>query len=179
MLFSKKRLSVVCLLILVLSFLPIIASAENNTTNGTYTRYFNDNNTQVRINTTTSYYNYPATNWVIWIIYGLLGLGLFLLSLRTPGTKSGIEINIIISVLAWMPIAFCGYASFAVDRMSSYGVTSQASEYVLLENHIIYSFPVVGILMFVFLVVAIINTVRLIAIHKIFTGESEGRYNND
>jgi hypothetical protein len=173
MLFSKKRISVLCLLILVLSSLPAIVSADEN-----YTNYFNLNNTQVRINTTVSFYNYEATNWVIWIISGFLGLGLFLLSLRTAQTKSGIEINTVISVLAWIPIAFCGYASFAVDRMSSYGVTSQASEYVLLENHIIYSFPVIGIIMFVFLVVAIINTIRLIALNKMFTGD-EGNYNND
>ena len=173
---SRKLL--LALILLLLLFLPGIVQA-GNLTNGTYTKNFTDNNTQVRINTTTSFYNYPATNWVIWIISGILGLGLFLLSLRTPQTKSWIEINAVISVLAWIPIAFCGYASFAVDRMSSYGVTSQLNEYVLLENHIIYSFPAIGILMFVFLVVAIINTIRLILIHRMFSGESEGNYNND
>ena len=170
--YHSRKLLLVFLIFLLL--LPIVQA--NISTNGTYSQSFNDTS-QVRINTSTSFYTYPATNWVIWIISGFLGLGLFLLSLRTAQTKSGIEINTVISVLAWIPIAFCGYASFAVDRMSSYGVTSQAGEYVLLENHIIYSFPVIGIVMFVFLVVAIINTVRLITLNKMFSGE--GNYNND
>jgi len=175
MISSKNMRLLLSLILLLLVLLPGVVSA-NISTNGTYSQKFNDSS-QVRINTSTSFYNYPATNWVIWIISGFLGLGLFLLSLRTSQTKSGIEINTVISVLAWIPIAFCGYASFAVDRLSSYGVTSQSGEYVLLENHIIYSFPVIGILMFVFMVVAIINTVRLITINKMFTGE--GNYNND
>lgn len=171
--YHSRKLLLVFLILLLL--LPIVQA--NISTNGTYLRGFDNDSSQVRINTSISFNNYPATNWVIWIISGFLGLSLFLLSLRTAQTKSGIEINTVISVLAWIPIAFCGYASFAVDRMSSYGVTSQAGEYVLLENHIIYSFPVIGIVMFVFLVVAIINTIRLIALNKMFSGE--GNYNND
>jgi len=172
--YHSRKLLLVFLILLLL--LPIVQA--NISTNGTFQQGFTNDSSQVRINTSTSFYNYPATNLVIWIISGFLGLGLFLLSLRTAQTKSGIEINTVISVLAWIPIAFCGYASFAVDRMSSYGVTSQQGEYVLLENHIIYSFPVIGIVMFVFLVVAIVNTLRLIALNKLFSG-GEGNYNND
>ena len=168
----KAILFLLILLILVPGFVQ-----ANITTNGTYSQSFNESNTQVRINQSTTLYNYPATNWVLWIVSGILGLILFLLSLRTPQTKSGIEINTVISVLSWIPITFCGYASFAVDRLSSYGVTSQSGEYVLLENHIVYSFPVIGILMFVFLVVAVINTIRLIALNKMFAGE--GNNNNE
>jgi amino acid transporter len=169
--YHSRKLLLVFLILLLL--LPIVqASISSN-----FTKTFNES-TQVRINTSTSFYSYPATDWILWIISGFLGLVLFLISLRTPGSKSGIEINTVISVLAWIPIAFCGYASFAVDRLSAYGVTSQNGEYVLLENHIVYSFPVIGIVMFVFLVVAIVNTLRLLALNKLLSG-GEGNYNND
>jgi hypothetical protein len=174
---SKNKPILILLLFITLLVLPGIAQASNTTISPeNYTRTF-DNTSNVRINQSTMMYNYPATDWTIWLLSGILGLTLFLISLRLPSTKSGVEINIIISVFSWIPIAFCGYASFAVDRLSSYGVTSQVAEYVLLENHIVYSFPVIGIGMFVFLIIAIINTIRLIAIHRIFSGE--GYNNND
>jgi len=154
----------IVVLVILLSTVPV--SAADN-----YTKTF-DNTSQVRINQSAMLYDYPGTDWTIWIISGVIGLGLFLLSLRPVSSKGNVQMNTVVSILSWPAIAFCGYASFAVDRLSSYGVTSQSYNYVLLENHIVYSFPVIGVLMFAFLVIAIINTLRLIALNKIFVGEN-------
>jgi hypothetical protein len=94
---------------------------------------------------------------------GILGLILFLLSLNASSVPADVEIDAIISVIAWIPIAFCAYASFSVGRIVGTGIQT------------IYSMPTIGVLMMVFLVVAILNTVRIIALHKVLQGKNEVR----
>jgi len=102
-----------------------------------------------------------STDWTIWILSGLFGFFLFVLSMNTPRSTGEVEIDTIYSVMAWIPIGFCAYASFDVSRVTSTG-------YVTL-----YSYPVIGIILIVFLALAIINTIRIIALHKIFKGQEE------
>ena len=102
-----------------------------------------------------------TTDFTVWILAGLLGLILFLISLRPNHSEDEITLNIIISVLAWLPIGFCAYSSFNVSQITSTGYTT------------LHSYSTIGILMFVFLVVAIMNTVRLIAIHRVFSGSDQ------
>jgi len=102
-----------------------------------------------------------GTDWNLWVLSGLLGLILFLASLNVPTSSSDIEIDAIISVMAWIPIAFCAYASFHVNRYIGIGVVT------------LYSQAPIGMLMTVFTVLAIGNTFRLIALHKIFKGEQQ------
>jgi len=148
---------------------------------GNYTRVIGGN-VSVRINQSFTLDDGKSTPWELWILSGIIGLFLFLVSLMGVTSKGNLERNIIVSVMAWIPIGFCAYASFAINELVSFGVTSamvvsgnvsNISEYVLLENHILSSNPIVGILMFVFLVVAIVNTLRLIALHRMFQGEQE------
>jgi hypothetical protein len=127
-----------------------------------------------------------TTPWEHWILAGLIGLGLFILSLlwSLNMTTPYVESAAIISAIAWVPIGFCSYASFAIDRIAGSGVTSQVSiteaakvvqshEFVYMESHLIYSEPIIGILMLAFLVVAILNTVRILALHKVLKGQSD------
>ena len=148
---------------------------------GNYSRGFGGTS-NVRINQSYTLDDGTSTPWELWILSGFIGLILFLISLIGVTSKANTERNIILSIMAWIPIAYCAYASFAVNELVSFGVTSamvvtlnasDVSEYVLLENHILSSNPIVGILMFVFLVVAIMNTVRLIAIHRVFSGSDQ------
>jgi hypothetical protein len=148
---------------------------------GNYTRGFGGD-TNVRINQSFTLDDGKSTPRELWILSGLIGLFLFLVSMMGVTSKGNLERNIIVSVMAWIPIGFCAYASFAINELVSFGVTSamvvsgnvsNISEYVLLENHVLSSNPVVGILMFVFLVVAIVNTLRLIALHRMFQGEQQ------
>ena len=104
-----------------------------------------------------------STDWNIWILSGAIGLVLFLLSLNASSVPAEVEIDAIISVIAWIPIAFCAYASFSISRIVGTGYQT------------IYSMPTIGVLMMVFLVVAIINTIRIIALHRVLKGQNEVR----
>jgi hypothetical protein len=100
-----------------------------------------------------------STDWTLWVLSGLLGLILFLFSLNATTSSTEVEIDAIISVMAWIPIAFCAYASFNVSRVIGVGTVT------------LYSMGSIGMLMIVFLIIAIVNTVRLILLHRVFTGE--------
>ena len=104
-----------------------------------------------------------TTDWGLWILSGAIGLVLFLLSLNASSVPAEVEIDAIISVIAWIPIAFCAYASFSISRIVGTGYQT------------IYSMPTIGVLMMVFLVVAIINTIRIIALHRVLKGQNEVR----
>jgi hypothetical protein len=104
-----------------------------------------------------------STDWNLWVFAGVLGLILFLLSLNASSAPADVEIDAIISAIAWIPIAFCAYASFSVSRIVGTGYQT------------LYSMPTIGVLMMVFLVVAILNTVRIIALHKVLQGKNEVR----
>lgn len=121
----------------------------------------------VHYNITSHIDDGTTTPFDIWFIAAALGVILFFLSLTTPKTTAEVERDTLVSIFAWVPIGFTAYTSFAVDRITSAGVTTTAnSGIVLLENHVIYSFGVIGILFAIFLILAIINTFRIIAVHK-------------
>jgi hypothetical protein len=102
-----------------------------------------------------------STDWTLWIISGMIGLFLFLMSLNTATSSAEVEIDAIISVMAWIPIAFCAYASFNISRVVSAGTVT------------LYSQGTIGMLMAAFLAVAIFNTIRIVVLHKVLRGEPE------
>ena len=113
-----------------------------------------------------------TTPWDLWVMSGLIGFGLVLITLmRSQSSTIDTEINAIISVISWIPIAYCAYASFNIDRVVGYG----ANDFGLMVVHTIYQYPTIGILMFVFLAVAILNTVRIIALHSVLKGKSDNK----
>jgi hypothetical protein len=100
-----------------------------------------------------------TTDWNIWVLSGILGLVLVLLSLRASPSTAEVEIDAIISVMAWAPLVFCALTASAVSRVTSTG-------YVTVYNH-----WMIGLLMWVFVLLAVGNTIRLIAMHKVLRGE--------
>ena len=102
-----------------------------------------------------------STDYTLWVLSGLLGLILFMFSLNAATSSTEVEIDAIISVMAWIPIAFCAYASFNVSRVIGINTVT------------LYSYGSVGMIMMAFLVVAIGNTIRLILLHRVFTGEQK------
>ena len=111
-----------------------------------------------------------ATPFDIWVFAQILGWILFFVSL-TPAKETGeLERSAIISVIAWIPIGFTAYASFAVDRLTSTGIVGND----VIESHTIYAFDVLGVLYAIFFIVAIVNTFRIIALHKALRLESDG-----
>jgi hypothetical protein len=104
-----------------------------------------------------------TVDWNLWILSGFLGLVLFLFSLRaSPGVAEN-ELDIIVSFMAWPPIVYCALASFHVSRVIAAGIVT------------VYALPEIGVLMFIFLIVAIFNTIRLFAAHSVLKGEQNQR----
>ena len=127
-------------------------------------------------NVTTKVYELNATPIEVWVLAGLLGVILFILSLRGVESKGDIDQGVSLSIMSWIPIAFTALTSFAVDKMTA--VTLTSDDMALLETHTVYSFDLVGYIFAVFLLVAIINTFRLVALRREFnieiTERSEG-----
>jgi hypothetical protein len=129
----------------------------------------------VHYNVTTHIDTSNATPFDIWILAAILGVVLFFWTIIGTQKSSGdLERDAVVSVLAWIPIGFTAYTSFAVERITSAGsATTAASGIVLMENHVIYHFDAIGIIFGILFVVAIVNTVRILALHKSLKLESE------
>ena len=135
---------------------------------------------QVHYNITTHIDQSKATPFDIWILGAILGIILFFWTLiGSPVSTSDLERDAFISVLAWVPIGWTALNSFAVERITSSGaVTTTTSGIVLLENHVIYHFDVLGYLFGILFIVAVINTFRILALHKALRlqGEQQTSY---
>jgi hypothetical protein len=104
-----------------------------------------------------------TVDWNLWILSGMLGLVLFLFSLRASAIVAENELDIIVSFMAWPAIAYCALASFHVSRVIAVGIVT------------VYALPEIGVLMFIFLIVAVFNTLRLFAAHSVLKGEQQQR----
>jgi hypothetical protein len=110
---------------------------------------------------TSSMSTVDGTDWTLWILSGIIGLFLFLMSLNVPTSQPEAEIDAILSIMSWIPIGFCMWGSFNLDRMVSPGVV------------IIYSLPFIGIMMGCFLGLSVFNTLRIISLFKIFRQQAQ------
>ena len=149
------------LVLLVLLLIPASASAAMN-------RTF-DADDQVHLNITYVLDQSGATPFDVWAGAIIIGLALLVLSCwHFPGGEEDF-----ISVLAWIPIGFAMFTSLAVDRVTSYGMTGMMvnatapkgiilHEYALMENHTIYNWWPMGVILFVILVFAFANTYRIV-----------------
>ena len=153
---------ILLILLLCLTIITTVNAAANWTTS------FDTTNTNAIYNQSRVIDNSGSTPWEMWAASGLIGLVLFLLSLRPRTSPMELEVDAIIAGISVIPIIFCGWASFNVDRIVGYGVTNQLGEYVYMENHIIYNLPVIGIIMFILAGVAVFNIFRILAQHKLF-----------
>jgi hypothetical protein len=101
-----------------------------------------------------------ATPYSFWIGCILAGLALLIISfVHFPAGEEGL-----VSVIAWIPIGFAMYAAFAVDMVTGSGAgaaISGASNYVAIEAHSVHSFPAVAVALFILLLGAIGNTIRI------------------
>ncbi len=129
----------------------------------------------VHYNVTTRIDDSNATPFDIWLLAAILGVVLFFWTIiGAQKTQGDLERDAVVSVLAWIPIGFTAYTSFAVERITSAGsATTTASGIVLLENHVIYHFDTIGIIYGILFVIAIVNTIRILAVHKALRLENE------
>jgi len=121
-----------------------------------------DPSDSVYINTTYKLSNDTSTPFSMWAGAILLGVFLVLLSFMSGFFPNGEEG--LVSILAWIPIAFALFASFAVDRITSAGLGSiggTTNKFVLLESHTVYHFDVVAVCLVLLLAFAIGNSWRI------------------
>ena len=117
--------------------------------------------------------NSAGTPFSLWAAAALIGLGMFLYTLQTRTSTAQLESDIAVSVIAWIPLAFTAVTSFAVDRIVSAFALSSGTSYTIIEDHIIYHFDALGILFGALTLVAIINTIRIISLHKALKLQTE------
>ena len=116
----------------------------------------------VEVSINKTYVIEPAgtTPFNLWVGSILLGVFLVLLSfLKFRDGEEGL-----ISVIAWIPIAFATFTSFAVDRITSTGYATDATGTpILIELHTVSSYPIIALVLLIMLVFAMGNTYRIAA----------------
>jgi hypothetical protein len=151
---SSHRFGLIFLLLLFLTTTPALAA-------GNFTPVFNADE-GVHYNQTYVLSENPATPFEVWA--GAIFLGVFLLILsfmKFPLGEEGL-----ISILAWFPLGFATYSSFAVDFMGGFGAaalaeTSPPYQFVLMELHTVYHFDVLAVGLLILTGFAIGNTLRI------------------
>jgi hypothetical protein len=113
--------------------------------------------------TVTHMDNTNATPFSIWVAMGIVGFLLFLYTLPVRGSDH--ESTIAISVIAWIPIAFTAITAYAIKSTVVVADTTTGS-LVLTEMQIIQHYDTIGLIYGAFFIIAIINTIRLVALHK-------------
>lgn len=109
----------------------------------------------------------PVTLWLGGIV---LGIVLILLSfVHFDGGEEGL-----VSIMAWIPLAFSMYTSNTVDAITNAGLAASASGITQVESHTIYQFNTIQILCMIMLAFAIANTYRIWVSQKKLKELSEG-----
>jgi hypothetical protein len=129
----------------------------------------------VHYNITTHMDTGATTPFDIWLLATVVGVLLFGLAFAPPSSNPGILVGqASASVVGWIFLGFAALTSFAVERITSSGtVATPDSGIVLLENHVIYHFDVIGYLLAFALLITIVNTIRLLAWHQALRLERE------
>jgi len=121
-----------------------------------------------------------ANPWDLWVLAGLLGIALLILSLIKPRLyRMDYEINIILSVAAWPFLWYFTWGALtSIDRVVGVGMTSTGSTAIMVTQHILYSFPVIGWIGVAADVAAIFVTVILVAQFNLFKDNEEKEKQN-
>ena len=125
----------------------------------------------VLYNVTTKIYELNAVPMDIWILAGLLGIVLVILSLPPAESKGEVMRNAVISFMAWWPLGFTALNAFHVDKMT--GVILTSDDLAVIEAHTVYSFDLIGYLFALAFILAIVNTVRIYMLRNDFDLETE------
>jgi hypothetical protein len=134
-----QKISVLLLLLLFIAVLPVSAS---------YDKTFLPTDTVV---VNQSFVQDPtggaSVPWTLWVAAGIAGLCLIVLSLvRSKTQRMDYEINIVISVLAWPFVWYWTWGGMtSVDYVVGNGITSSCNDVtIMITQHILYSFWVLG-----------------------------------
>jgi hypothetical protein len=98
-----------------------------------------------------------STPAVMWFGAILIGIILVILSfLPFPNGEEGL-----LSIAAWIPIAYAMYTAMKVDVITNAGTVVSAAGVTQVESHTIYQFNTEAIILLVLLAAAIGNTYRI------------------
>ena len=152
--------------IIVILFAVLLLCSPVLAANPNFTSIVNTTTEKVYVNSTSVHDDDIATPWWVWASAVIIGFVLFLYSFQTRISTSELERDAAISVMAWFPIAYAAVTSFNVSMVTGYGVTGDTHNYILIQNTTIYHFPTIGIAYAIFFIVALVNTFRILAMHK-------------
>lgn len=131
-----------------------------------------------------------STPFILWLFVAVIGLALLIASFVLT-TGQGAEL---IALIAPYPLLVTAWQSLAIDMITGFGVTSQVewvgngsilfqkdampniNEYVLLENHVIYSEVLLAVFFLILFIVSLLNIYRLYL--KAKTIEDDGDRSN-
>lgn len=89
------------------------------------------------------------------------------------------EINIILSVMAWPFMFYWTWGGLtSIDRIIGVAMTSAGSGSVMITQHILYSYPILGYIGVLGDVAAIFVTILLIGQFKLFKENEENQRND-
>lgn len=108
-----------------------------------------------------------STPWILWIGAGIAGLSLIVLSLAQRMNYEG---NIVLSVLAWPFVWYWTWGGMtSVDYIVGVGVIATSSNStVMITQHILYSFWVLGWIGVAGSIFAVFVTTLLVAQYNLF-----------
>jgi hypothetical protein len=157
-------------LLLLLLIGPVSAASVN------YTSTFNSTDI-VRINQSLAQdpTGGKAVPWDLWEPSGFLGIGLVILALIKPRLyRMDYEINIVVSILAWPFLWYFTWGALtSIDRIVGVGMTSVGGTAMMITQHILYTYPVLGGIGVGGDVAAIFVTVLLIGQFTLFKENEE------
>ena len=139
-----------------------------------YTSTFNSTDV-VRVNQSTIQDSGASVPWDLWELSGLLGLAFVTLALIKPRLyRMDYEINIILSVIAWPFLWYFTWGALtSIDRIVGVGMTSAGGTAMMITQHILYAFPILGGIGIGGDVAAIFVTVLLVGQFTLFKENEE------
>jgi hypothetical protein len=108
--------------------------------------------------------------WLLWILSGITGIILIVIALTRPKTqRMDYETNIIISVMAWPFIWYFTWGGLtSVDYIVGAGSSASTDITVMITQHILYSFWVIGWIGVAGCIFAAFVTILLISQYNLF-----------
>jgi len=162
-----KRLKILLLAAILFSLLLTNVSAAD------FGHTFNDTDI-IHYNQSFTFYNDKVTPIQEWKFLAWLGVSLFIIACLLSTIPEANEIDAMFSVMAWFPLGLSALTSTSIGAVTGSGAISgtqvlSGADYnvwVLLENHTVYHFDLTAIMMWIFLAIAILNTIRIILNHR-------------
>lgn len=118
--------------------------------------------------------------WILWILSGYIGLTFLLVALVKPRLyNNDYEINIILSVIAWPFLWYWTWGGLtSIDYIVGLSMANVNNTSVMITQHILYSFPILGWIGIGGSVAAFLITILLIAQFNLFKERDEEQKQN-